>query len=195
MEQQKKNKYILIGLLILLLGGVIGLGVYLYTSYEKITSEVVLPTTQDADELKKAYDELLAYEGVWEGEWSNNIFNNKGTVKVTVDVVEGGVVNALVDLNGRVFGWIDPEAKTYSGTYTKDGVFFAINTDSAYGTVHVNLRPDHTIVIHGAQIPLKRVELVTGSGTFDTTKAEMTYNVDWIGNFGTNGVVTLTKAQ
>lgn len=195
LEPKNNKKHLIIAVLLGLLLLIVGAGIYVYSTFDDIVSEVVLPTTQDKDELKSAYDQLLAYEGVWEGEWTNNIFNNKGTVRVEVDVKEDGTIVALTDLNGKVFGWKDPQATAYTGTYTKDGAFFAINTDSSYGTVNVFMRPDKTIVIHGAKIPLKRVELVTGAGTFDETKAHIDYSVDWIGSFGTNGTVDLKKVN
>ncbi len=153
-----------------------------------------IPHTPAPEEMQQSlYEALLPYEGRWVGGWTNETFDTSGTMTVDVDVHEDGYVDVTYDLEGYVFGWINPEPRTTRGVYNEEGAFFTVSNDYVFGDVNVHLTPDYTIAISGARIPLTRVDLVEGTGTFSETEASIDYSVRFLRRGGSTGVVTLTK--
>jgi len=140
------------------------------------------------------YNELLEYEAEWEGTWTNTTFNTSGDITMNVDVKPNGIITAEYDLEGFVFGWLNPNKRIAQGVYNKDGVFFIIESDYVFGDVKVQAKPDKTIAISGLKIPLRRVNAVTATGEFDEQHATIDYNVNFTGSAGgSTGKVELNK--
>ncbi len=179
---------------IIVFGILIGVTIML-NSIDEAQEVVVQTPVEEPQEQATLYEELQPYEGRWIGGWTNETFKTSGDIVVDVVIREDGYVDVTYDLQGYVFGWINPEPRTTRGVYNVEGVFFTVSNDYVFGDVNVHLTPEQLIVISGARIPLTRVDLVEATGTFDETQASLEYTVRFLRTGGSRGAVTLIKEQ
>lgn len=196
-DNERTTKVILYVIALLLVIAILILGTLLLNSINEVKqlNNFDLPAVEtDEQTQEELYTQLKEYEGRWTGSWTNTTFNTRGDITVDITVQPEGIIVAEYDLEGFVFGWLNPNKRIAYGVYTRDGVFFNVEADYIFGTVRVHAKPDNTIAISGLRIPLRRVNAVTATGTFDTQEAKIDYNVNFFsGNGGSQGVVELYK--
>ena len=71
-----------------------------------------------------AYQAAQAFQGEWSGSWLNKTFGSTGEASASIRVEPGGQAEFTLDLGGMVFGLIDPDPITYTGTFDETGASY-----------------------------------------------------------------------
>lgn len=190
-KKKKRRKYIIIFGLVLA-AALLGVGTYRWLHKADISEYPLLNQTGvDYDVL---YAQYSPYGGVWEGKWENKISGNKGTVTATVSFQKDGLVQVIADIDGLVYGLVDPDPRTYLGYYDGKGIHFVLNRESVFGEVTIDAL-DGKIDAKGFRIPFTRINGVAGQGSYDMKTTDIVYQVANIFLPGSNGWSHLEKKQ
>ena len=98
-------------------------------------TETAAPTESATPANAPGYEVLTQYEGEWSGTWQNTTFGSTGDAMATVTVNNDGTMELILDLDGFVFGAIDPPAVTLTGTYTASDATLELVDDATFGTI------------------------------------------------------------
>ena len=80
--------------------------------------------------------------GDWVGEWNNLTYGSSGPTSMEVIVREDGTVSITFDLDGFVFGLLDPPDITFDMNYDADGRVFDKTGDSPFGDLTLTATAD-----------------------------------------------------
>jgi hypothetical protein len=152
------------------------------------TVEVPPTPTEDA-----AFKALQAYLGNWSGEWHNVTFGSSGAVSATVSADEDGTLTITVDLDGFVFGALDPDPITYSGKFDAEGAVFTIPGDPLFGDLTITITEDGEVAIVGESVPDERIDKISAVGTVTPQEISLEYIVGFTAGDSAVGDMTLTK--
>lgn len=155
------------------------------------------PTATEPPEPAEApgYDQASPYSGRWEGQWRNITFGSTGDIEVEVMIHPDGRAEISIDIGGFVFGMIDPDPKTYTGTYDADGAVFEVEEDPVFGKVVVMLSfASGEIVGTTEDIPDPTIARMESTGTMTPEEVTGVYTVFFAGGGEATGDVTLSKA-
>ncbi len=152
------------------------------------TTQVPPTPTEDA-----AFQALQAYLGAWSGEWRNTTFGSSGAVSATVSADEDGTMTFSVDLDGFVFGALDPDPVTYSGNFDAEGAVFNIPGDPLLGDLTITVTADGEVVIVGESVPDERIDKVSAVGTVTPEEISLEYIVTFTTGDSAVGEMSLTK--
>jgi hypothetical protein len=163
---------------------------------EPTTTPTPRPTATEPPEPAEApgYDQAIPYSGRWEGQWRNITFGSNGKIEVEVIIYPDGRAEISIDIGGFVFGMIDPDPKTYLGTYDADGAVFEVEEDPVFGTVVVTLSfASGEIVGTTEDIPDPTIARMESTGMMTPEEVTGVYTVFFAGGGEATGDVTLTK--
>lgn len=152
------------------------------------TTQVPPTPTEDA-----AFQAIQPYLGNWSGEWRNTTFASSGAVSATVSAEEDGTLTFSVDLDGFVFGALDPDPVTYSGNFDAEGVVFNIPGDPLLGDLTIAITADGEVVIVGESVPDERIDKVSAVGTVTPEEISLEYIVTFATGDSAVGEMSLTK--
>ncbi len=152
------------------------------------TTEASPTPTEDA-----IFQALQEYMGDWRGEWRNLTFGSSGGIHATVNAEEDGTLTFTVDLDGFVFGALDPDPISYSGNFDAEGVVFNIPGDPLFGDLSITVTEDGEVAIVGEAVPDERIEKISAVGTVTPGEISLEYIVAFAAGDSAVGDMTLTK--
>lgn len=134
------------------------------------------------------------FEGMWRGTWFNNTFGSTDSAFLSVTIDQGaGTLQAILDLDGNVFGGSDPDPVTLTGPYDNNG-FSATGNSSTYGDIFLSGDANGNMTGRMPNIPNPGIDSTTLSGTYNETNIDLNYLVYFTGGGGTaDGVINLVK--
>jgi hypothetical protein len=153
------------------------------------------PTETPEPTMAPGYEMAMQYSGTWEGTWKNTTFGSEGPITITGTVYQDGTVTMEVDVGGFVFGLIDPDPQTYTGTYDANGVLFSILDDPIFGQLEVEMDFNGTFSAMADLIPEASIASMQVSGTFGDGMAQGEYMIEFAGGGGAEGVIELTQTS
>lgn len=163
-----------------------------HQGHQNVSQTVTLAgaTTQDVT-LSAA--PVAAFIGNWSGNWVNSTFGSTGDVTMVFGAnTVAQTVSVTVDLNGTVFGAINPPAFTITGPYVPNAVNTV--TGSAFGgTFTATFTPPGQISGSVTGIPVAGISRVDFTGTVTGTTVTLNYTVTFSGGGTAIGTLTLTK--
>jgi hypothetical protein len=148
------------------------------------------PSTEPVDE---DFERASRFAGDWEGQWINQTFGSSGAARGTVSIDPDGTASLFIDLDGFVFGIVDPPAKTYEGTYSSEGAHFEKDGDDLFGNVQIDVDSNGTMTVNGEMVPVEGVASFSASGTLTETSLNLDYLVQFPGGGEANGVIEMSK--
>lgn len=123
--------------------------------------------------------------GSWTGSWNNTTFGSTGASKATVTTDEATKkVTFKLDLDGNVFGGVNPPEETFTGTYD-DAQFTVSGSSATFGMLSLTVKKDGTIT--GSATPTRGTITLTGSAS------ETKITINYLFTDGTKGTLTLQK--
>jgi len=128
---------------------------------------------------------LFAFAGaaqavILTGQWNNTTFGSSGGVTIDATVV-GTAFNITVDLDGFVFGSVDPAPFNFSGDLSGGGNFNAAGVPNL-GDLSGSIDGLGNIDLSFTNVPNLNIDSVFASGTTDgATFVSMTYEVVFAG--------------
>ena len=110
------------------------------------------------------------YAGNYSGSWFNTSFLSSGgaTIEITVNM-RFRRATMTIDLNGNVFGGVDPPPDTFSGSIDSRGWDLHAMSPSL-GEVHFYITPDGLIYGMSENVPSPSIESVTYNGRIEDGK-------------------------
>jgi hypothetical protein len=141
-------------------------------------------------------DLAAAFAGQWTGHWHNATFGTSGNATLTLTPdLPAQSVEAVIDLDGNVFGAGDPPPQTLIGAFTERGLIFK-GTSPLLGTYAVSADGLCSVSGQLTDLPNPLIASVHFEGTATTTAIALTYTIDFTpaGGGGTaTGTLTLSK--
>jgi len=135
----------------------------------------------------------IEFEGMWRGTWFNNTFQSTDSAFLSVTINQGtSTLEAILDLDGNVFGGSDPDPVTLTGPYDNNG-FSAMGNSSTYGDIFLSGDAVGNMSGRMPDIPNPGIDSTTLSGTYDETNIDLTYLVYFTGGGTADGVINLVK--
>ena len=158
-----------------------------------------VPAPSDVPELTptkdNTFDQAQLYVGEWSGEWRNTTFGSTGAARASTTAEPDGSATFTVDLDGFVFGALDPDPMTYIGTYTADGATFETPDDPLFGDLTIIVTRDGEITIQGELVPIDGIASLFATGTITADEVSLNYTVAFSGGGEAVGELVLTKTQ
>jgi hypothetical protein len=129
-------------------------------------------------EVQSAVTDLV---GHYEGAWTNLTFGSTG--KAVMDIQVNGANAAIAfDMDGYVFGYIDPPLLSMPGTVTGDVVTINNHGVGIFGDMAGTLSGvDGALSLTLTNIPGGTIQRVTVSGTVGGGRISVNYQVDFVG--------------
>jgi hypothetical protein len=133
------------------------------------------------------------FEGFWRGTWFNNTFGSTDSSFLSATFDRGaGTLEAILDLEGNVFGGSDPDPVTLTGTYSSNG-FSATGNSPTYGDMILSGDGSGNMMGRMPNVPNPGIDSTTLSGTFNSTNIDLTYIVYFTGGGTADGVINMVK--
>ena len=133
------------------------------------------------------------FEGMWRGTWFNNTFGSTDSAFLSVTINQGtSTLEAILDLDGNVFGGTDPDPITLTGSYDNNG-FSAMGTSSTYGDMFLSGDANGNMTGRMPSVPNPGIDSTTLSGTYNETNIDLAYLVYFAGGGTADGVINLLK--
>ncbi len=134
------------------------------------------------------------FEGMWRGMWFNNTFGSTDSAFLSITIDQGtSTLEAVLDLDGNVFGGSDPDPVTLMGSYNSSG-FSAMGNSPTYGDMFLSGDDSGNMTGRMPNIPNPGIDSTTLAGTYNETNIDLTYIVYFAGGGGTaDGVINLVK--
>ena len=134
------------------------------------------------------------FEGSWRGTWFNNTFGSTDSAFLSVSIDQGAsTLEAVLDLDGNVFGGSDPDPVTLTGMYDNNG-FSATGTSSTYGDIFLSGDANNNMNGRMPDVPNPGIDSTTLAGMYNETNIDLAYIVYFVGGGSTaDGVINLVK--
>jgi hypothetical protein len=151
------------------------------------------PTPEPTEEENAAYEQARALAGQWSGSWQNTTFGSTGGANAVIEVQPDGAATFTIDLDGMVFGMLDPDPMTYEGTYDADGATFEAAGDPLFGDLTITVAADGEVAINGDLVPVEGIASLSAEGSITSDAIQLDYTVTFTGGGEAMGVLNLTK--
>ena len=153
-------------------------------------TETPIPPTPTED---TTFQEVQAYLGEWSGEWRNITFGSSGAVSASFLAEEDGTAAFTIDLDGFVFGALDPDPMTYTGSFSSEGAVFDIPADPLFGDLTITVTAEGEISITGELVPVEGIAQISAIGTISSEEMHLDYTVTFSAGEPAIGEMNLTK--
>ena len=130
-------------------------------------------------------------ERTYVGRWDNITFASFGDAKVRFDIA-GSDVTMTVDMDGFVFGLLDPDPVAFAGTIVGNEIRID-DTVMTYGMVNATVGSNGAVSYTLTMVPMTGFVDITGTGTVSDSAFNLTYDIDAGGMEMFNGTVTLPE--
>lgn len=135
-----------------------------------------------------------AMDGAWSGDWENTTFSSTGAASLTLDVdTEAATVDASLDLDGNVFGGLDPDPLEFDGTYDEGGMEITATT-VLFGDFTLTISADGDVSGGGTPEASTSVWGLSFDGTATESSIDLDYTIlDEADATYAEGTITFTK--
>lgn len=140
------------------------------------------------------YEAFRVVAGDWTGSWTNTTFGSTGGATIGIALSPDGTASFTLDLDGLVFGLLDPEPEEFGGSYDAAGATFGDANNRLFGNVTITISADGDILFEATGVPAPGIESITAEGTISADAIEMSYTVTFTGGGTAEGVMSLTPA-
>lgn len=148
-------------------------------------------------ETNPSYEDYKAVAGTSTGEWQNTTYGTSGGSTTTVEIDPDGRAAFTLDLDGLVFGLLNPDPKTYESTYDETGVVFTAEDDDLFGDLTITIVPNEDdsaqISFEGLNVPVVGISQINADGILTANSVDMNYEITFVEAFTAEGVMSLTK--
>jgi hypothetical protein len=151
------------------------------------------PTPEPTEEKNAAYEQGRTLAGEWSGSWENTTFGSTGGARAVIDVQPDGDATFTIDLDGMVFGALDPDPMSYEGTYDADGAVFEAPSDPLFGDLTITVDADGEVTINGELVPVDGIASLSAEGSITSDAIQLEYTVGFTGGGEAKGVLNLAK--
>jgi hypothetical protein len=133
--------------------------------------------------------------GTYTGSWSNTTFSSTGAARLEIGIA-GGSITARVDMDGFVFGFLDPGEVVLVGSIVGGNAVFDVNDAPTYGDV--------TGTIQGANgsasfelndIPSVMIDRITATGSIAGGVVDLDYVVEFPVGADASGTLAATLPE
>src|SRR5437867_3454392 len=146
----------------------------------------------------KGYAGVESLAGRYEGAWTNLTFNSTG--RAVIDIQIAGATAAInFDMDGFVFGFIDPPLITMPGTVAGNSIQIDNHGVGIFGDISGSINADAgTYTADLSNIPGGYINHINATGTIANGVIKLNYTVDFPGNPSptnpANGVLVATAS-
>lgn len=134
-----------------------------------------------------------SFVGSWVGTWSNTTFGSVGPAAWTILIDEStNMVTLTTDLDGNVFGAVDPLPERYVAELGPGGVTFTAMS-ATFGDFTLTINSDGTMTGTGVNVPTPGVDGFAFTGTITPTQINLNYTVSFTGGGGAAGLLQVNK--
>lgn len=160
-------------------------------------SKAVSFTTAAPEE--SLYEQYQAVAGSSTGQWQNLTFGTSGDASTTVEIDPDGQATFTIDLDGLVFGLVNPDPKTYVSTYDEAGAVFTAEDDDLFGdltiTITSNGNDTANISLKAVDVPVTSIYQLTASGILYDDAFDLNYQITFDDGSTADGIMNLTKTS
>ena len=141
----------------------------------------------------ESYARALEMAGEWQGMWINNTFSSSGAASLIIEVAPSGVATLTLDLDGFIFGMLDPDPITYTAQFGGGRIDLDVSDDPVFGDFLASGLDDGSVSIEAELIPVEDIARLTAEGTFAPEGIHLNYTVEFFGGAEATGEVHLTR--
>jgi hypothetical protein len=154
------------------------------------TTTEAATTTEDPVAYRLTLATILA--GNWVGEWRNTTAGTIGPLTVDVRVDEAArTATVTIDLDGAVFGAVDPEAFALTVDLTQAPPYAA--TADLLGAITFSMTDTGAFSLESADVPTEGIATFWASGEAGSERVEIEYGVGFDDGSTADGVATLRR--
>ncbi|MCH7492725.1 hypothetical protein IID19_04035 [Patescibacteria group bacterium] len=95
--------------------------------------------------------------------------------------------------SGAVFGLVDPDPSTFSGSYDESVLTFTGTGDGVFGDLTMIFSADGTVTASGVAIPATNIDTLSVKGNVSKTSFDTKYTLRVGGVIFAEGTLNLTK--
>ncbi len=139
------------------------------------------------------YRDYASYAGTWSGSWTNTTFGSMGNMTGQLSVEKNGTAQLVLDVDGFVFGLIDPAAKTFTGTYNENAMTFTGTGDDLFGNLTMTFAASGSVTVAGLDVPADSIDSLTASGVVTATNLNADYTLTIGGVTYAEGTMSIVK--
>ena len=164
------------------------------------TNQPEATTEQETEEeqISELYDEYKIMAGKWEGEWNNTTFGSTGASNASAEINPDGTASFTIDLDGFVFGLLNPPAKKFISKYDENGITFK-SQDPLFGNLTITIKKtsdnEASVNIKATDVAAPGIESTVAIGTLTPEKLHLDYTVTFITDETALGTVDMTKVE
>ena len=136
------------------------------------------------------YDQFAAFAGERKGTWTNTTFSTKGNVSSDLAIHPDGTASFTMDVGGMVFGLVDPDPKTFRGTYNPQELYFS-DHDDLFGDFSISIKPSGEFTMDAPSTEALGIDRFEVNGTITPEHIQAHYQVFLKGGTRSEGVVEL----
>ena len=133
-------------------------------------------------------------DGLWHGVWKNLTFGTSGAAMVDIEVSAAGDARLTIDVDGPVFGLLDPPVREFSGTWNANGATFSSQSDDLLGDMRIRVTSDGALAMRAENIPGVGVR-VDARGQVSASGIEAAYTLRFTGGGSASGFLTLARGR
>ncbi len=135
-----------------------------------------------------------AVDGLWHGVWKNLTFGTSGAAMVDIEVSAAGDARLTIDVDGPVFGLLDPPVREFGGTWNANGATFTAQSDDLLGDMRIRVTSDGALAMRAENIPGVGVR-VDARGQISASGIEVSYTLRFTGGGSASGFLTLARGR
>ena len=135
-----------------------------------------------------------AVGGRWYGDWENLRLGTSGSAMLDIELSPTGSASFTLDLDGHVFGLLDPPARKFTGSWDGDGAIFTGHGDDLFGDMRIGVSTDGAFDMYADNIPEVDVRLEV-RGQISGGRVEATYTLEFLRGGSANGRVFLARGR
>jgi len=136
------------------------------------------------------YDQFSSFAGERQGTWTNTTFSTKGGISANIIVNPDGAASFTVDVGGMVFGLVDPDPKTFAGTYGPAELYFS-DHDDLFGDFTISIKPSGEFTMNAPSVEAPGIDRLEVNGTILGNQIQARYQVFMKGRTRAEGSVQL----
>lgn len=157
--------------------------------FEDVVDETVVASSDD-DGDAPGYEDVARLAGAHSGSWTNTTFGSQGNITIDLTVNPDGTAQMTLDVDGIVFGLLDPDPLVIGGTYDARAITFTGESD-LFGPFTMRVGTDNSISMDAPSVAAVGIDRLEVRGTIDEASGllEATYTVYFTGGGEAQGII------
>jgi len=187
-------KKILIPVIVLVVLAGVGAGVYFFFFRDSKTPETTPPPATSTTGGPGDYAKFSPFAGEWNGTWTNQTFGSTGDVVLTIVVNDDDTATMTMDVGGLVFGLLDPDPVTLSGTYNTQSMNFTGQSDF-FGFFAASVDESNNFTLLAPAVSAPGIDSLDMGGTIDKEAGTLsgTYTIKKENGSSAQGIINFSK--